>query len=169
MLKALRGLFAPGPADAWPRLAERLKLAFEAKPPMLRGDRNGRAVTVRVGKEASEVIVAAMLRKPTRARLEIGPKDLVTSRAGSMIPDSVAVEDAAFSARFLARCSDKAAGPKLLGAALRRRLLARPDVDIVGEGATVIWKLSAAKDAETLETALDVVSALAEELEAYPA
>jgi hypothetical protein len=157
-----------GPAANWPALAAELKLAYEPLP-MLRADWNGRQVTVQLGQENSEVLISAMLAKPTRLRLEIAPKAVVATRAGEQIPDAVDTSDEAFSQRLFTRCSDRAAGLKLMSAGLRRRLLERPAVDILAENGTIVWKLPAADDAETLKTAFDILTSLAQELEAYPA
>ncbi|MCX5795124.1 MAG: hypothetical protein NTY77_06495 [Elusimicrobia bacterium] len=155
------------PRLQWPVLAPILKLEYLPDPPRMQGTRNGRKVTVDIYKTG--VRVATVLARPSRLRIEIGPKDVVTARSGMLVPDPVVTGDHAFEERFLARCSDKDAGLQLFDPVLRQRLLAQSDVDILGQGAMVQWVVPAVKQPDPAEDLLDILIVIAEEMERFPA
>jgi hypothetical protein len=154
------------PSLQWPVLASILKLDYTPDPPRLHGSRNGRQVTIDVHKGG--VRVATILARPSRLRIEIGPKDEVTARAGMVVPDPVGTGDHAFDERLLARCSDKNAGLQLLDPVLRQRLMAQPQVDILGQGAMVQWVVPVIKHPDPAEDLLDILTVVAEEMERFP-
>jgi len=154
------------PRLQWPVLASILKLAYEPTPPRMLGTRNGRNVTIDIYKTGARV--ATILNRPSRVRIEIGPKDEVTARAGMVVPDPVVTSDSDFDERLLARCSDKAAGLALLDPVLRQRLMAQPIVEILGQGTMVQWLLPGVKQPDPTEDVLDILTVLAEEMERYP-
>ena len=155
------------PSLHWPVLAPILHLEFHDKPPRMTGQWNGRPVVVDVLNGA--VRVAMPLAKPSRLRIEIGPRDEVTRRAGIVVPDPVATGDRDFDARLLARCSDTAVGLQIVDPVLRQRLLAAQHVEILGQGGTVHWMIPAAREPDALEHIMDVLTALAAEMERFPA
>ena len=154
------------PRIQWPVLAPILKLEYLPDPPRMQGTRNGRKVTVDIYKTG--VRVATVLARPSRLRVEVGPKDVVTVRAGMLVPDPVVTGDSSFDERLLARCSDKNAGLQLLDPVLRQRLMAQSDVDILGQGAMVQWIVPAVKHPDPSEDLLDTLTVIAEEMERFP-
>ena len=154
------------PRLQWPVLASILKLEYTPNPPRMQGTRNNRKVTVDMYKTG--VRVATILVRPSRLRVEIGPKDEVTARSGMVVPDPVATGDNAFEERLLARCSDKNVGLQLFDPVLRQRLMAQDVVDILGQGAMVQWTVPALKQPDPTENLLDILTVIAEEMERYP-
>ena len=154
------------PRIQWPVLAPLLKLEYLPDPPRMQGTRNGRQVTVDIYKTG--VRVATVLARPSRLRIEVGPKDDVTARSGMLVPDPVATGDSSFDERLLARCSDKNAGLQLLDPVLRQRLMAQSSVDILGQGAMIHWLVPAAKQPDPMEDILDILTVIAEEMERFP-
>ncbi len=154
------------PSRRWPRLAGLLGLAYEASAPRMSGTWNGRRVAVETAPGGATLTV--WLSRPTRLRVECGPKDEVSRRAGILIPDPVEPLDADFRARLLARCSDKAAGPVVFDAALQRRL-AGADLDATGAETRVIGRTALVADIDRLENQLACLCALADGLEQFPA
>lgn len=155
------------PSLRWPKLAEMLGLKYKANPPTLEGQREGRAVTAVL--QGDKVKLSMALRKPTRLRLEVGPKDLVTKRAGIVVPDPVPTGENAFDERLLVRCNDRAAGTKLMDSAVRQRIFAQADVDFVAQAGTIQWTLSELVDPDVLGELFEITATLAQELETYPA
>jgi hypothetical protein len=153
------------PSLRWPKVAPMVKLTYAADPPRMSGQWNGKDVVVSL--ENGQAVVTATLSKPSRLRVEIGPKDLVTKRAGMVLPDAVVTGDEAFDEKFVARCSDKNEGPAIVDPVLRQRILAQPQADVVGQGQTVRWTGVDANDPDLLEGALDVVSVIAAEMERF--
>jgi hypothetical protein len=154
------------PSLQWPTLARLLNMKYEDNPPRISGQWNGRSISVEAG--PTGVRAVANLSKPSRLRIEIGPRELVTSRSGMLVPDPAPTGDSAFDERFLLRSSDKAAGLKILDPVLRQRLMAQMDVDILGLGQAVIWTLPELKEPATLEAMLDVLTVISEEMERLP-
>ena len=154
------------PGLQWPVLAPILKLDYTPNPPRLYGTRNGRQVTIDVHQRGARV--ATILARPSRLRVEVGPKDEVTARAGMVVPDPVVTGDLAFEERLLARCSDKNAGQQLFDPVLRQRLMAQPQVDILGQGAMVQWVVPVVKYPDPAEDLLDPLTVIAEEMERFP-
>ena len=154
------------PRLQWPVLASILKLEYTPDPPRMQGTRNGRKVTVDMYKTG--VRVATILARPSRLRVEIGPKAEVTARAGMVVPDPVATGEHAFDERFLARCSDKNAGLQLFDPVLRQRLMAQDTVDILGQGAMAQWIVPAVKQPDPAEDLIDILTVIAEEIERCP-
>ncbi|MBI4376818.1 MAG: hypothetical protein HY549_10270 [Elusimicrobia bacterium] len=153
------------PSLQWPALAEVLKMDYAAKPPRISGQWNGRAVRIEL--KDSSVLVSALVSRPSRLRIEIGPKEQVAARAGVVVPDPVPTHDPDFDGRYLARCNDRAVGQRLVDPVLRQRLLEQPVVDILGEGQAARWRLPEAKDPDQLEPVLDIVTIIADEMERY--
>ncbi|HAM36136.1 MAG TPA: hypothetical protein DEB40_02600 [Elusimicrobia bacterium] len=151
------------PGLQWPVLGRILGLDYCAAPPRLRGRSNGREVAIEISQNL--VRIAMKLSRPSRLRVEIGPKEAVSLRAGMVVPDRVSTGDEAFDGRLLARCNEKAAGLKLLEPLMRQRLLAQPHVDILGEGAEIQWLLPYLKEPEPAEAILEILAAIAEEME----
>ena len=112
--------------------------------------------------------MATILARPSRLRVEVGPKDEVTARAGMVVPDPVTTGDLSFEERLLARCSDKNAGQQLFDPVLRQRLMAQPQVDILGQGAMVQWVVPVVKYPDPAEDLLDTLTVIAEEMERFP-
>lgn len=154
------------PALQWPILAGVLRLQYEAAPPRLSGSWNGRRVAVQT--EDGKVTLTAWLSAATRLRVECGPKELVTKRAGIVLPDPFEAGDRAFRERLLARCSDKAAGPTVFDAAMQQRLAHLPDVDFVGQDTRVVWTVPALKTPDSAEALLGALCAVADGLESFP-
>lgn len=154
------------PALQWPVLAKILGLQYESNPPRMSGKWNGRTLAVESG--AAGVTATAWLAAATALRVECGPKELVTKRAGLVLPDPVEPLDAAFRDTLLARCSVKAAGPTVFDAALQQRLAGLPHVDFVGVDARVVWTVPALKDPDGAEALLGALCAVADGLESFP-
>jgi hypothetical protein len=155
------------PSLQWPVLAQILKFQYQDKPPRLLGDFEGRHVSAEP--HNGGVLVSMQLSRPSRLRVEVGPREDVARRAGMIVPDPVMTGDAAFEARLLARCSDKAAGVSIFDPALRQNILAQPFVDSLGIGDKIQWMLPELKEPETLERVLEVMTAIAAEMERFPA
>jgi len=154
------------PALQWPVLGKILGLQYEANPPRLSGQWNGRMVAAESA--ASGVTVTAWLAAATSLRVECGPKELVTKRAGLVLPDPVEPLDADFRDTLLARCSVKAAGPTVFDAALQQRLAGLPHVDFVGADTRVVWTVPTLKDPDGAEAVLGALCAVADGLESFP-
>jgi len=154
------------PSLQWPVLAKILGLQYEANPPRMSGTYNGRRVALETA--PAGVAVTAWLSAATSLRVECAPKDVVTTRAGLVIPDPVEPIDRAFGAKLLARCSGKTAGPTVFDAALQQRLAALPHVDLVGEDTRVVWTVPAVKDPDGAEGLLAALCAVADGLESFP-
>jgi hypothetical protein len=157
---------ASTPSLQWPLLAPVLNLEYLPNPPRMQGTRHGRKVTVDI--QQTGVRVATVLDRPSRLRIEIGPKAAVTARSGMLVPDPVLTGDSSFDERFLARCSDKNAGLQLLDPVLRQRLLDQEAVDILGQGAMLQWLVPTVKQPEPVEHLLDILTVIAEEMEHFP-
>lgn len=155
------------PSLQWPVLARILGLRFEDAPPRLSGSWNGRPVRIEA-LSPSGARASAALAAPTRLRVECGDKELVSRRAGMVVPDRVEPLAPEFRERLLARCSDKAAGPTVFDQAMQHRLALMPDVDLVGQGNAVTWTLPALRDPDTAEAVLGALCAVADALEGYP-
>ncbi|MDD5656517.1 MAG: hypothetical protein PHF00_04595 [Elusimicrobia bacterium] len=155
------------PSLQWPALARVLAMNYAPDPPRITGQRNGRALCVEADGTGARVSMA--LGRPSRLRVEIGPREEVTRRSGMLVPDPVPTGDTAFEERFLARCNDKAAGLKLLDPVLRQRLLAQPFVEILGQGDNVRWLLPWVKEPDPIEETAEILTAIAEEMERFPA
>lgn len=155
------------PSLQWPVLARVLSMEYQADPPRIKGQRNGRVILVELHQAGARI--ATSLAKPSRLRVEIGPREEVVRRAGMVVPDPVATGDPAFEERFLARCNDKAAGLRLLDPTLRQRLLAQPHVEILGQGNVAQWLLPFVKEPDPIEEAAEILTAVAEEMERFPA
>lgn len=155
------------PALCWPRIAEAAELSFKPNPPTIEGRREGRAVAVTQAEGGVRIILA--LNRPSRLRIEVGPKALVTKRAGIVVPDAVPTGDYEFDERFLVRCADKAAGERMINNALRPRLCALEAVDFVGQGTSIQWTVPEVIDSGVLEEILDCMTSVAAEMEACPA
>lgn len=160
-------MHANTPSLRWPKLAPMLKLNYVARPVSMEGKWNGRDVSVVLLDNG--VAVSAKVNRVSRLRVEVAAKDVVTQRAGMVVPDPVATNDPAFDDRLLARCSDKALGPAVFDAVLRQRLLSHPHVDIVGMGDNVKWLAPSANDPDRLEGMLEILGVLATEMERLPA
>lgn len=154
------------PSLQWPTLAKILGLQYEAKPPRMSGKWNGRRVAVEPAEGG--VTVTAWLSAATSLRVECGPADLVTKRAGIVLQDPVEPIDRSFRDRLLARCSLKAAGPTVFDAALQQRLAALPQVDFIGEDTRVVWNAPVLKDPDGAEALLGALCAVADGLESFP-
>ena len=155
------------PRLQWPVLAKLSNLQFEDKPPRLSGKWNGWNVAVDVYRGGARV--AALLPQASRLRIEIGPREEVTRRAGMVVPDPVLTGDHVFEERLLARCSDKAAGLKIMEPALRQRLFSMKAVEILGKGQMVQCLLPELRDPDSLDHALDILTVIAEEMMNFPA
>jgi len=154
------------PSLQWPVLKGILGLAYEANPPRLGGDWNGRKVALE--SLDAGVTVTAWLNAETRLRVECGPKELVTQRAGMLVPDAVEPVDSGFRDKLLARCSDKAAGALVFDATMQQRLLDLPAVDFVGEQYRVVWKVPVVNNPNQAEALLGALCAIADGLESFP-
>jgi hypothetical protein len=154
------------PSMQWPKLKTILGLAYEADPPRLGGAWNGRKVALEAVDGA--VTATAWLNAETSLRVECGPKELVTKRAGMLVPDAVEPAVAAFREKLLARCSDKPAGLLVFDATMQQRLTELPVVDFVGEQFRVIWKVPVVKDPNETEALLGALCAIADGLESFP-
>jgi hypothetical protein len=154
------------PSLQWPAMKGVLGLTYEANPPRLGGTWNGRKVAL----ESLEggVTVTTWLNAETRLRVECGPKDTVTSRAGMLVPDAVDPVDSSFRDKLLARCSDKAAGPIVFDSTMQQRLVNLPAVDFVGEQFRVVWSVPVINDLNKTEALLGALCAIADGLESFP-
>lgn len=153
------------PAVHWPRLAPILRLDYKPDPPRMTGKWNGRHVEVK--QDGRLVKITAFIPRPSRLRVEVGPKEEVARRAGVLVPDPVATGDQAFDGRLLARCSDKAAGARLFDSPMRRRILEQETIEILGQGDRVAWSVPFAYNPDVLEPIFEVVTLIAEEMEAH--
>jgi len=154
------------PSLQWPALAKILALTYEDAPPRMSGSWSGRRVAVQT--EGGAVTATAWLGAATRLRVECGPKELVTRRAGLVLPDPLEASDPEFRERLLARCSEKTAGPTVFDAALQQRLARLPHVDFVGQDTRVTWTVPALKDPDSAEALLGALCAVADGLESFP-
>lgn len=161
-----REMHASTPSLRWPKIAPMVKLAYSADPPRMSGQWNGKDVDVSLGGDGA--VVAAKLARPSRLRVEIGPKDVVAKRAGMIVPDAIPTGDFEFDEKFLARCSDKNAGLAMFDPVLRQRVMAQPHVDVIGHGDAVRWSVPSANDPDLLEGMMDVLSVIATEMERFP-
>ncbi len=154
------------PSLQWPGMRTILGLEYEANPPRLGGTWNGRKVAI----ESLEggVTVTAWLNAETSLRVECGPKEVVTQRAGMLVPDAVEPVETAFKQRFLARCSDKNAGPIVFDATMQQRLADLKVVDFVGEQYRVVWRVPVVSDVGETEALLGALCAVADGLESFP-
>ena len=155
------------PSLQWPALAGVLKFQYQAQPPRMLGDWDGRHVSVEL--HNGQVLATMQLSQPSRLRVEVGSKAAMESRAGMVMPDRVNTSDADFDGRFIARCSDRAAAQQIFEPALRQRLMSQPVVETVGVGDKVQWLLPDLKDPDTLEHVLEVMTIIASEMERFPA
>jgi hypothetical protein len=155
------------PKLQWPVLGRILNLRFEDAPPRLHGSWNGRELSFEAP-AGGGVRATAKLAAATRLRVECGEKALVARRAGTVVPDPVEPILPEFRDRLLARCSDKAAGPVVFDEAMQHRLAGMPEVELLGQGQTVTWTLTALKDPDTAEAVMGALSAVADALEGYP-
>ena len=154
------------PSLQWPGMKGVLGLDYEANPPRLGGARNGRKVAIEVVEGGATV--TAWLNAETRLRVECGPKDVVTKRAGMVVPDALEPGVTAFRDKLLARCSDKNAGPLVFDATMQARLADLPAVDFVGEQFRVVWKVPVVRDLNETEALLGALCAIADGLESFP-
>ena len=154
------------PKLQWPVLASILKMEYQPDPPRLKGNRNGRAVTIDIYR--AQVRVATILNRSSRLRIEIGLKEDVIRRSGMLVPDPIVTGDKIFDERLLARCSDKTAGLNILDPVLRQRLLAQPQVEILGQAAMVQWIVPEIKEPDPAENIIDILTLIAEEMERFP-
>ena len=154
------------PSLQWPVLGKILSLRYEANPPRMSGNWNGRRVAVE--SVSNGVLVTAWLNAATRLRVECGPKELVTKRAGLVLPDPVEPLDRSFRDKLIARCSDKSAGPTMFDAALQQHLASLPQVDFVGMDTRVVWTAPALRDPNSAEKILGALCAVADGLEHFP-
>jgi hypothetical protein len=157
---------ATNPSLRWPKLAQMVGLQYQKDPPRITGKFHERAVTVELAGAGARLSTG--LLRPSRIRVEVGPKDLVTKRSGVVVPDPVPTGDNDFDARLLVRCSDKTAGTKMMDPVLCGRLLALKDVDLVGQGGAVQWTASEIVDPDVLEEMLKLTGEIAAEMENYP-
>jgi hypothetical protein len=155
------------PSLQWPVLAKILGLEYDNAPPRISGNWNGRRVAVESG-PGDVVLVTAWLNTATSLRVECGPKELVTRRAGLVLPDPVEALDRDFRDKMAARCSEKSAGTTVFDAALQQHLAALPEVDFVGADTRVVWTVPALKDPNSAEKILGALCAVADALEHFP-
>lgn len=154
------------PSLQWPAMKSVLGLQYEADPPRLGGAWNGRKVAIESG--ADGVTVTAWLNAETSLRVECGPKDVVTKRAGMVVPDALVPGVTAFRDKLLARCSDRNAGALVFDATMQSRLADLPAVDFVGEQFRVVWKVPYVRDINETEALLGALCAIADGLESFP-
>ncbi|MBI5245636.1 MAG: hypothetical protein HY923_00520 [Elusimicrobia bacterium] len=154
------------PSLQWPSMRTALGLTYEANPPRLGGAWNGRKVAIESG--ADGVTITAWLNAETRLRVECAARELVTKRAGMLVPDAVEPVETAFKQKLLARCSDKAAGPLVFDATMQQRLSDLSHVDFVGEQFRVVWKAPVVKELNETEALLGALCAVADGLESFP-
>jgi len=154
------------PSLQWPAMKGILGLEYEANPPRLGGAWNGRKIAIETGEDGA--VLSAWLNAETSLRVECGPKDLVTKRAGMLVPDALEPAVAEFRDRLLARCSDKNAGQIVFDATMQQRLAALRSVDFVGEQFRVVWKVPAVREIDETEALLGALCAIADGLESFP-
>ncbi|UPT74776.1 MAG: hypothetical protein M0D55_03370 [Elusimicrobiota bacterium] len=154
------------PSLQWPTMRAALGLTYEANPPRLGGAWNGRKVAIETSDAG--VTVTAWLSAETRLRVECAPKELVTRRAGMVVPDALEPTEREFRDKLLARCSDKAAGPIVFDSTMQQRLAGLKHVDFVGEQFRVVWKVPAVRDLNETEALLGALCAVADGLESFP-
>ena len=154
------------PSMQWPAMKTVLGLDYEADPPRLGGNWNGRKVAIETADGG--VAVTAWLNAETSLRVECGPRDVVTKRAGMLVPDALEPAVTAFRDKLLARCSDKQAGPIVFDATMQQRLAGLPFVDFVGEQFRVVWKVPVVRDVNETEALLGALCAIADGLESFP-
>lgn len=154
------------PSLQWPSMKTVLGLEYEANPPRLGGSWNGRKVAIESTPEGATV--TAWLNAETSLRVECAAKELVTKRAGMLVPDAVEPVETAFKLKLLARCSDKAAGPIVFDATMQQRLADLQHVDFVGEAFRVVWKVPVVKEVNETEALLGALCAVADGLESFP-
>ncbi len=154
------------PSLQWPAMKTVLGLAYEADPPRLGGAWNGRKVAIEMGEGG--IVVTAWLNAETSLRVECGPTDLVTKRAGMLVPDALEPAVAAFRDKLLARCSDKNAGPIVFDTTMQQRLAGLQAVDFVGEQFRVVWKVPVVRDLNDTEALLGALCAIADGLDSFP-
>ena len=154
------------PSLQWPSMRSVLGLAYEANPPRLGGAWNGRKVAIESGEGG--VTITAWLNAETRLRVECAPKEIVTKRAGMLVPDAVESAATAFREKLLARCSDKAAGLLVFDATMQQRLAELTSVDFIGEQYRVVWKTNIVRDLNETEALLGALCAVADGLESFP-
>ena len=159
---------AATPSLQWPGLSTILKFQYQAQPsPRMLGDWEGRHVAVEL--HNGQVLVTMQLAQPSRLRVEVGAKADMEARAGMVIPDRLQTGDAAFDGRLMIRCSDRQAGASIFEPTLRQRIMDQRVVAAVGVGDKVQWLLPSLQDPDTLEKVLEVMTALAAEMERFPA
>ena len=154
------------PSLQWPSMKTVLGLTYEATPPRLGGAWNGRKVAIEA--DAEGVTITAWLNAETSLRVECGLRELVTTRAGMLVPDAVEPVETAFREKLLARCSNKSAGPLVFDATMQQRLADLKVVDFVGENFRVVWKVPVVKDFNETEALLGALCAVADGLESFP-
>ena len=154
------------PSLQWPSMRIALGLTYEASPPRLGGAWNGRKVAIEAA--ADGVTITAWLNAETSLRVECAARELVTKRAGMLVPDAVEPVETVFKQKLLARCSDKAAGPLVFDSTMQQRLADLTHVDFVGEQFRVIWKVPVVKDLNETEALLGALCAVADGLESFP-
>lgn len=154
------------PSLQWPSMKTVLGLTYEADPPRLGGAWNGRKVAIETAEGG--VVVTAWLNAETSLRVECGTKELVTTRAGMLVPDAVEPVVTAFRDKLLARCSDKSAGPLVFDSTMQQRLANLSAVDFVGEQFRVVWKVPVVRDVNETEALLGALCAIADGLESFP-
>ena len=154
------------PSLQWPDLRKVLGLTYEADPPRMGGNWNGRKVAIESGDAG--VTLTAWLSAETSLRVECGPRALVTKRAGMLVPDAVEPVDKDFREKLLARCSDKAAGAVVFDSTMQQRLAGLPAVDFVGEQFRVVWTVPSLREVDAAEALLGALCAVADGLESFP-
>ncbi len=154
------------PSMQWPAMKGILGLEYEANPPRLGGAWNGRKIAIETAEGG--VVLTAWLNAETSLRVECGLKDLVTKRAGMLVPDAVEPAVTEFRDKLLARCSDKNAGPIVFDATMQQRLAGLAVVDFVGEQFRVVWKVPVVRDINETEALLGALCAIADGLESFP-
>lgn len=154
------------PSLQWPAMKGILGLEYEANPPRMGGAWNGRKIAIET--EEGGVVLTAWLNAETSLRVECGAKELVTKRAGMLVPDTVAANEPSFRDRLLARCSDKVAGLLVFDATMQQRLADLSAVDFVGEQFRVVWKVPVVREINETEALLGALCAIADGLESFP-
>ena len=154
------------PSLQWPTMRGVLGLSYEGNPPRLGGTWNGRKVAI----ESVEggATLTAWLSAETAVRVECAAKEVVTKRAGMVVPDAVEPTERAFRDRLLARCSDKGAGQIVFDSTMQQRLALLPHVDFIGEQFRVVWTVPAVRELNETEALLGALCAVADGLESFP-